>query len=157
MFREELTEKLKAIFGFEKVSFDAPGESFEQDTLFVQVHEAPARVTGKLITAKVSGALVIHSQREKLPYGFFTKRMEKAESALTADLFLFDVDRDIATSPAKTVNLCERRCRFLYLFSAQHDPNKGEISGVGFEFTTPALDVGDGSALATGDGNVVKP
>lgn len=132
MFREELATKLKAIFGFDKVTFNAPGESFEQDTLFVEVHECPSRVAGKKITAKVTGGLVVHSQAEKLPFGFFTRRMEKAASSLTTNLFLFDADRDVATSPARSVNLTERRCRFVYLYSAQHDPNKGQMNEISF-------------------------
>lgn len=133
MFRKELEEKLKDIFGLRKVTFDAPGESFEQDTLFVEVTEAPSRFTQGKAYTKVLGNLVIYSQHGKLPYGYFMKRLQQAKPELTKNLFLFDADQDIAASGARLQNVEERRSKFMYLYSAQYDPDQGSLTGLTLE------------------------
>ncbi len=51
MFRKEMQEKLHRIFGLAKTTYDAPSESFEQDTLFIHVEEAKNRVTQGFLPA----------------------------------------------------------------------------------------------------------
>lgn len=132
MFRRELAEKLKAIFGVEKVSFDEPGDSFEQDTLFVEILESQSNTGQGRATAKVNGAIVMYSQHNKLPYGFFNKRLQNADPALTKPFFFFDIDVDAQNSPARLQNISERRASFVYLYSAQYDPNQGQLTSVEF-------------------------
>ncbi len=127
-----MSDKLSRIFGYPKVSFDQPGESYEQDTLFVEVEECMSRATEGKAYAKVSGSVVLFSQRDKLPYGFFAKRISQAERADTAQFFFMDIDVDALNSPARNVNISERRAKFIYLYSAQYDPNQGELSSVSF-------------------------
>lgn len=132
MFRKEMGEKLKEIFGVKKVTFDQPGESYEQDTLFVEIEECLTRASHGRATAKVTGSVVIFSERDKLPYGFFAKRIAQAPGAATRDFFFFDTDVDALNSPARLQNISERRSRFVYLYSAQYDPNNGQITSVDF-------------------------
>ncbi len=140
MFRKEMAAKLARIFGIAKVSFDEPGESFEQDTLFVVVEECLSRATQGQAYAKVTGAVVIFSQRDKLPYGYFAKKLAQASVDDTKSFFFFDVDVDALNSPAREVNKSERRARFVYLYSAQYDPAHGSITSLtvdGVKFPKP--------------------
>lgn len=127
MFRTELEAKLKQIFGLKKVTFDVPGDSHEQDTLFVEVMENRTRITGNKATAKVQGALTVFAHGDRLPFGFFAKRIALADPELTKDFFFFDLDVNVLSSPARLQDLSEIRGRFVYLYSAQFDPNKGEL------------------------------
>lgn len=129
MFRAELAEKLSQIFGFKKTTFDTPG-SFEQDTLFIEINEAQSRVTDGRVFSKVTGSLVCFSQMEKLPFGFFNKKIQQAPASLTRPFFFFDIDLNPANSPARVQNITERRLRFVYLYSAQYDPDHGELTSL---------------------------
>lgn len=132
MFRKEMSEKLKEIFGVKKVTFDEPGESFEQDTIFVQIQKSRCNTGQGKQTAKVEGALVLFCQRDKAPYGFFNKRIEQADAALKRDFLFFDMDVEALNSPARLQNISERRVSFVFLYSAQYDPNQGELTSVEF-------------------------
>lgn len=155
MFQSELERKLKSIFGFKKVTFNAPG-SFEQDTLFVDVQSAPSKVGKKKITSRVSGALTVYSHGDKFPFGFFTKRIEQAKAEFKKDFFFYDLDQNVLTSPARVQNICEIRGSFVFLFSAQYDPNQGTMNTIALPgMITPEptlIDVGDGSVIETGEG-----
>ena len=131
MFRSELKEKLKDIFGFKKVTFSAPSESFEQDTLFVEIESANTRPSkGKKVYAKVSGNLVVFSHGAKLPFGFFSKRIEQADAELTSNFFFFDLDQNALNSPARLQDISEIRGKFVFLYSAEYDPNQGSLTSL---------------------------
>jgi hypothetical protein len=135
MFRSELKSKLSQIFGFPKTTFDAPNlnsvnGSFEQDTLFIEVNETNARIHEGKSTARVLGSLVVFSQMEKLPFGFFNKKIEQAGNNLTKDFFFFDIDLNPISSPARYQNIAERRLRFVFLYSSQYDPSQGQITSL---------------------------
>lgn len=130
MFKKEMAEKLKAIFGVKEVKFDEPGESFEQDTLFVEVQKCRSNTGQGRATARVTGALIFFSQNEKLSYGFFNKRLQQASGKLTAPFYFFDIDVEALGSQARYQNISERRASFVYLYSAQYDPNQGQLTGV---------------------------
>ena len=155
MFRTELQEKLKAIFGFKKVSFDSPGESYEQDTLFVDIQDCSSNAGHGKVTAKVQGSLTVYSERNKLPFGFFQKKIGQAKLELTENFFFFNFDRDIATSPARIVNISERRTEFVFLFSSQYDPDHGQLTEL--DVRNPLIfDSGDGSGIDIGDGKILE-
>lgn len=128
MFRKTLEERLKKIFGFEKVTFQAPSDAFEQDTLFIEIQNPRTRTSEAKVYARVTGQLIVYSQDNKMPYGFFNKRIEKAPNALTKDFFFFDIDVNIENSPARLQNISERRVSFVFFFTAQYDPNLGELT-----------------------------
>lgn len=160
MFQSELQSKLKQIFGFSKVTFNHPamsGEAFEQDTLFVDVTESRCKVTKNRINAKVSGVLTIFSQSDKLPFGFFSKRIEKAAAQLKKDLFFHELDVQNLSSHARIQNISELRGRFTFLYTQQYDPNKGKLTEFDIEGhfqpdQNTLLDIGDGTLLDTGEG-----
>ncbi len=131
-----MSEKLRGIFGFRKTTYDAPAISastgtFEQDTLFIEINEATSRVTqsGKAF-AKVLGSLVVFSQMDKMPFGFFNKKIQQADPSLTGKFFFFDIDLNPANSPARIQNITERRLRFVYLYSGDYDPSQGELTSL---------------------------
>ena len=132
MFRKEMADKLKTIFGVKKVTFDQPGESYEQDVIFVEIEECLSRASQGRSYAKVTGSIVMFSERDKLPYGFFAKRIAQAPGDATKSFFFFDTDVDALNSPARLQNISERRSRFVYLYSAQYDPNQGELTSIEF-------------------------
>lgn len=130
-----MKEKLESIFGMRKTTFDAPtvnstNGSFEQDTLFIEVNECNSRVTEGRALSRVLGSLVVFSQMDKMPFGYFNKRIQQSDASLTKDFFFFDIDLNPASSPARLQNITERRVRFVYLYSAQYDPAHGSITSV---------------------------
>ncbi len=133
MFRSDLKEKLSKIFGMQKTTFDAPSESHEQDSLFIEIEECQSRTGEGSASARVTGSIVVFSQDNKLPYGFFNKRLQQAKPEHTKDLFFFDIDVDALNSPARIQNISERRAKFVYLYSAQYDPNQGSLTSLEFE------------------------
>lgn len=133
MFRNDLKDKLQAIFGFQKVTFDAPSDSFEQEVAFVEVNDCRTAAAFGHASARVNGTVTVYTQSNKLPFGFFNKKIQQADHSLTKDFFFFNLDVDVANSPARLQNICERRASFVYLHSAQYDPDQGSMTSVSFE------------------------
>ncbi len=128
MFRKELTARFEKIFGLKKVTFAAPSDSFEQDTLFIEIQAVRSNGGEGTMAAKVTGSVFTYSQADKLPYGFFAKRIAQAAPELVADLFFFDLDRETLVSQARLQNIGERRASFVFLYEAQYDPNQGSVA-----------------------------
>lgn len=133
MFRKELEEKLSKIFGFRKTTFEAPSDAFEQDTLFIEIDTARTRPSQGRIFSKVTGQLVVFSQDNKHTYGYLNKRIEQAPIEVKKNLFFYNVDTNVESSPARLINISERRTGFQYLYSADYDPNLGELTDLELE------------------------
>ncbi len=148
MFERDLQRKLERIFGLSKTTFLAPNhEAPEQDTLFITVERSVVRAGGNvaLASARINGTLTVFSQgmlREtevddeenkgvRLPFGFFGKRIHQADASDTKHFF-FESEQDVAGSPVRVQNLHERQVAFTYLYSAQYDPDRGELNQVNF-------------------------
>lgn len=129
-----MAEKLSQIFGFRKTTFSAPSSEsdapYEQDTLFVQVEQARSRAGNGMFTAKIMGTLIVFTQMDKMPFGYFNRRIEQAHPSLTKDFLFFDIDLNPISTPAKIQNISERRVRFVYLYKAQYDPEQGELTSL---------------------------
>ncbi len=155
MFRAELEKKFRSIFGIDKVTFNEEG-SFEQDTLFVEVNNCRTNPSQGFLTARVQGSIFIFAQRDKIPFGFFAKRITQADNELTKDLFFFEMDTENVASPARIQNISERRCRFEFFFKTQYDVPKGDGLG-GVDFSQISL-IEDGSGNPvdmSGDGEAI--
>ncbi len=126
MFEAALSERLKRIFDLKKVTFDLPSDSREQECIFIEVESAKARLKDARQIARVSGKIRVFCNSDKLPYGYFSKKIHRAAAADTRDLFFFDFEENAGTIG----NICERSMSFIYLFESQHDPNTGSIENV---------------------------
>lgn len=132
MFRSDLKRRLEGIFGME-ATFDEASDEFEQDKIFIEVEVSRSRVSGAkggLETARVVGTMVVYSQANKLPFGFFAKKVSQAKAELTKPLFFYDFDVDLPDSPARLVNIHERRTSFVFLYDSQYDPSKGSLTSL---------------------------
>lgn len=126
MFKRSLQEKLSRIFDLDKVTFDIPGESQEQEGVFVAVQSAKTRLKDGVETAEVRGTLHVFGVSEKLPYGYFSKCLQEADQADTKDLFFHGFEEHKGTYR----NIVERSLDFVYLYSGQYDPALGTITEI---------------------------
>ncbi len=126
MFEKDLSAKLKRVFDLDKVTYDMPSDSEEQECLFISIATAKNQVKDGLFVGKVTGTLTIHGNSEKMPYGYFTKRLSQSEPADIKDLFLYNFEENKMTIG----NITQRSADFIYLFSLQYDPNMGEITSL---------------------------
>lgn len=133
MFKADLQARLERIFQIPKTTYDAPSyDAPEQDTLFIDIADCVARTSagaGGRATAKVLGSIVVFSQANRTPFGFFAKRIEQASLDDKRNLF-FEREIDIPNSPARLQNLHERRVGFQFLYDAQYDPDRGELTSM---------------------------
>ena len=129
MFRKELKRKLSEIFAM-SVSFQKPSDDTpEQEIIFVEIDDSQSKVTHGKQVAKVNGSLVMYAPQEKLPFGFFTKKINQAGAELNQGFFFYGMDENKKTY----VDLVERRCRFVFLYSGDYDPEAGTMTSVEFE------------------------
>ncbi len=126
MFKAELSSRLKTIFGLPKVTFDRPGESMEQEVIWVEVDSCRSWVRPPKQVARVTGKIRVFGNSDKLPYGYFSKRINAADPALTKDIFFYDFEENAETFR----NICERSMSFHYLYEGEYDPAIGEINEV---------------------------
>ncbi len=131
MFEKTLSAKLKRIFDLSKVSFDLPSESQEQECLFIEVVSSKGHVKDKKFVSKVTGKIRVFCNTDKLPYGYFSKRIDSAETDDTKDLFFYDIEENNGTFR----NIAERTLSFVYLFEAEYNPNLGLITELNNEIT----------------------
>lgn len=126
MFEKELADKMKAIFAVKDVTYDAPGDSREQEKLFIEIEEPHFRFTDKKARAMVTGKGTMFGRNDALTFGFFSQAIAKADNALTKDLIF----RDFETNTNRFRDIVERGFSFTYFFSTQHDPAVGNMAGV---------------------------
>lgn len=128
MFEATFASQLKRIFDMDKVTYDRPGESQEQEGIFVDVESCQARVIDKRQIARVTGKLIVFAQNNKLPYGYFMKCIDAARPADKRGLFVFELESNRGTYR----NIAERSASFVYLFDSQYDPSIGTLEEVNF-------------------------
>lgn len=126
MFEKELAEKFKAIFPVKKVTYDVPGESREQDCLFIEVEQPKFTFKDGKAKAMVTGNAVMFGRLEDLTFGFFAKAIAKAPNALTKDLFFSDFE----ANTQRFRDIVQRGFSFTYFFNSQYDPAIGTITSV---------------------------
>ncbi len=126
---KEMQARLKRIFDFEKVTFDRPGESQEQEGLFIQVNTADMRVRDARLIAKMEGVIRVFANSDKLPFGYFSKHIQEAAAADTRGFF-FGPEENLGTIR----NIAERKFDFTFLFDSQYDPAIGSITSVNLSY-----------------------
>jgi hypothetical protein len=130
MFETELKKKIERIFGIKKITFNAVDyDAPEQNCLFIDVQTCLPRVSHGRARAKVTGFISVFAAGEKLPYGFFAKRIQNANIEDTKDLF-FLAEEEVLNSPARLIDINERRVGFVFLYAGQYDPDQGELTSI---------------------------
>ena len=130
MFRETLKTKLKLIFDLDKVSYDLPSESQEQEAAFIQVDTARTQIKDGRQHAMVEGRIRIFANSDKLPFGYLAKKIKQASPTHTKDLF-FEPEQNVGTY----LNIAERAMAFTYFFNSQYDPALGTLTSLETEVT----------------------
>lgn len=126
MFEKELAEKMKAIFAVDEVNYDAPGDSREQNKLWLEIESPKFTFTDKKAKAIVTGKGTIFGRNDALTYGFFAKAIANAKNELTKDLFFSDFE----TNSNRFRDIVERGFSFTYFFNSQFDPAIGNMTSV---------------------------
>lgn len=124
MFEKSLSESLKNIFDVRDVSFNLPSSPHEQECLFIQVENSVNSFKAGRAIAKVTGKISLYANAEKLPFGYFSKKIESASKELTMPFFFFDFEENTLAY----LNICERSLSFIYFFDSQYNPNIGQIT-----------------------------
>lgn len=133
MFESKLKDDLKKIFDLKEVTFDAPGDSKEQDKLFVEIETSPSNFNDGKIHFRVTGTAKMYAQADKVGFGFFARAVAKAPAQITRNFFFSDMD---GNTPLYR-NIVQRSFSFIYFFSGQHDPDIGSIESIKTEVITP--------------------
>lgn len=128
MFEKQLESKFLKIFNCKKVSFDQPGESREQEVLFVEIEVAKNIVKDGQVVSKISGSASMFGNNDKLTFGYFSKRIAKSDPDDTKSLFFYDIE----SNTKRFQNIVQRGFSFIYFFNSQFDPETGSIDSVTF-------------------------
>jgi hypothetical protein len=124
---KSLEEKFKKIFEVNKVTFANPSKEVkEQECIFVDIDQTRTRQKDKKIIARVTGKINIYGNSDKMPLGWFDKKLIEADPADKADLAFFDIEMNTKYYQ----NLVQRTASFVYFFSSQYDPNVGSITSM---------------------------
>jgi len=126
VFEQELIDKFKAIFGVDKVTYDTPGESREQNVLFIEIEDCKNSIKDGKAMGMATGNAVIFQKHSAMPFGFFAKAIARAPATLTKDLFFFDIEGNTQ----RYRDLVQRGFSFTYFFNSQFDPPTGTITSV---------------------------
>lgn len=114
----------------QKVTFARPGESQEQEGVFIAVERSLCRMKDARQTARVEGTLHVFAQADKMPFGYLSKCIASADPADTFGFFFRDFEENVGTFQ----NLCEKKVGFNYLFDSQYDPAIGTITEVDLSY-----------------------
>lgn len=130
MFKKDLKDNFQQIFNLQKITFDQPGESREQDCLFIEIENSWNTFRDGRVRAKVTGSASIFAPNDKIPFGFFSKKISQASANRTSPFFFYDIE----TNTKRYGNLVQLSFSFVYFFDSQYDPETGSITSVDFNF-----------------------
>lgn len=131
MYEQTLSDTFKRIFQIKKVTYDKPSDSQEQECLFIEVKESRNTIKDGSQKAVVTGEAIMYAQSDKIPFGFFSKKIAQASFNDTKDLFFHEIEVNTKTYQ----NIVARGFSFVYFFNGQYDPNLGNITSVELEET----------------------
>ncbi len=129
MFEASLKTKLMSIFDLPKASYSMPGESQEQDCIFIDVQKSTASIKDGEAFYKVTGKCLVTAPHESIPFGFFLKKIKLADIDDTKDLFFYDIEESVKLY----ANIVTRSFSFVYFYSVELDPDNGSITSVTFD------------------------
>ena len=126
MFETTLSDKLERIFDLKKSTYDIPSESQEQECLFINIQSSKNHFRDGRAVGKVTGTISVFGNPDKLPYGYFSKRLMEAKREDTKDLYFYDIE----VNNQMRTGISERTMSFIYLYDMQYNPNIGEITSL---------------------------
>jgi hypothetical protein len=126
-----MSDQLKRIFRVERVTYDRPGDSQEQEGLFIDVQKAMTRLIDGRQIARVEGKIHIFVNSDKIRYGFFSKALAEADPADASSFFFHDFEENKGTFR----NIAERALSFVYFFDSQFDPAIGTLTEINLEIS----------------------
>lgn len=126
LLEEELKGRLQRIFGLKKSTLSLPGESREQDTLFIGIESARTRVIGTRFSARVSGTIVTFTQNDKMPIGYLAKAIAEANPTDVSPFFFHDFEDNTRVFQ----NIVERTLNFVFFYETEYDPEQGSLTGL---------------------------
>lgn len=129
MFEASLSDKLKRIFDLDKVTYASPSESQEQECIFIEIESAKNQIKDKRQVSRVLGKIRVFASSDKLPYGYFSKKIQAANTSDTRELFFYEIEENHGTFQ----NICERSLSFVYFYDSQYDPEQGTITSIEFD------------------------
>jgi hypothetical protein len=124
MFENDLKDSLLRIFDLKRATYQAPSESAEQEILFIEVSNSRNNIQEKRSTAIVTGTIRVYANADKLPFGYFSKRIASAKVEDVSKFFFADFEENTV----RFQNIVERSLSFTYLWSSQYDPNLGTLN-----------------------------
>lgn len=119
-----MSEKLQKIFKAKKVTFAEPGESQEQECLFIEVENCIGRIKDGREVARVSGNCTMFGNADKMPFNFFAKCIDQATADLKKEFAFFEFEQNTKIYQ----NIVQRAFRFVYFYDSQYDPDTGTIT-----------------------------
>jgi hypothetical protein len=120
-----MAARLKRIFDLDKVTYDLPGESHEQEGLFIAVDKAHCKTVESRQIAKVEGKITVYAESGKMPFGYLAKKLAKSEIEDVRGFF-FGPEENEGTF----MSLVKRSFAFTFLFDSQYDPAIGSITSI---------------------------
>lgn len=125
MFKAELKDKIQRIFDLGKVTYDLPSSSKEQECAFIEIIKTSDSIQDGRVLSMVTGKLHVFANVEKLPFGYFSKKISASKHADTKAFFFYDEE-----NKGTYQNIVERDLSFIYFFDSQYDPDVGTINSI---------------------------
>jgi hypothetical protein len=133
VFEAQLADRLKRIFDFKKVSYNhinpKPDDVNEQETLFITVQSSKNSIKEGVSYARVTAKVTVRANSDKLPYMYFSKKIQEADISDTKDFFFYDLESNDGTYD----NITDRSFSFVFFFNSQYDPDIGTLNTLTFQ------------------------
>jgi hypothetical protein len=129
VFRASMEQKLLSIFGLKKVTFSMPDPAaLEQTIIFVDIQKCVTRTSRGKEFSRAHGTISIFSDSDRIPFGFYAKKINQASPVDTKGFFFYNFDQNEKYNG----KLVERKIDFIYLHDAPYNPETGTITSVEF-------------------------
>lgn len=132
MFETALIEKFNRIFDMKvsldlsKIKFSDVGYSGEQDCIFVEVNSSYNQISTGRARAKIVATAKVFANADKLPFGYFSKKLAAAKVGDLNDIFFYNFE----DNSNLFLNVVQRTFSFVYFFDSQYNPALGTINPV---------------------------
>ena len=128
MFKKTLEDNLINIFGIRRVSFAEPSSENEQNVLFINIASCKTSFSANKIYFDVRGQITLYAVNEKLPFGYFQRKIELSKKEHSEKLFFYNIEENLQYGGQ--VGLTERSASFVFSYSTDFNPNKGLINDI---------------------------